>query len=110
MGIILSLVFPLGRFIDLLRIYEKFHPPFFYTPKIGQVMIFSTCTYLHGFSDFFFFEVRKTKEMILQRLVSVTSDEDGDGRRLETQSIHNVQEFTAFTCTCIIIQNLANFI
>lgn len=27
-------------------------------------------------------EVRKTKEMILQRLVSVTSDEDGDGRRL----------------------------
>lgn len=49
--------------------------------------------------------------MILQRLVSVTSDEDGDGRRLETQSIHNVhnvQEFTAFTC--IIIQNFANFI
>lgn len=46
--------------------------------------------------------------MILQRLVSVTSDEDGDGRRLETQSIHNVEEFTAFTC--IIIQNFANFI
>lgn len=101
-----TLVFPLERFIDLLRIYEKFHPPFFYTPKIGQVMIFSM--YLHGFLDFFFFEVRKTKEMILQRLVSVTSDEDGDGRRLETQSIHNVEEFTAFTC--IIIQNFANFI
>lgn len=82
----------------------KFFPPFFYTPEIGQVIISSTCIYLHGFSDYYFFfafEVRKTKEMILQRLVSVTSDEDGDGRRLEKQKIHNVEEFTAFTCIII---------
>lgn len=54
-----TLVFPLERFIDLLRIYERFNPPFFYTPKIGQVMIFST--YLHGFSDFFFWSEKNQR-------------------------------------------------